>query len=149
MKNDFELLKKFIIENDLETDLMLKDFLHCNDIYEKIYYLYKNDLFNDYQFKFKVKNLKGKTKVKNFTENNIELINEKDIFSKVFKCSQLELVKHFMNIRFVVNDDIICINYVFFCINNEVKDAFNKFKLKEKLENKLEVKNTTEKRSKI
>lgn len=149
MKNDFELLKQFIIENDLETDLMLKDFLHGNDIYEKIYYLYKNDLFNDYQFKFKVKNLKGKTKVKKFNENNIELINEKDIFSKVFKCSQLELVKHFMNIRFVVNDDIICINYGFFCINNEIKNAFNKFKLKEKLESKLSIKNTTEKRIKI
>ena len=37
----------------------------------------------------------------------------------------------------------------FFCINNEVKYAFNKFKLKEKLESKLSVKNTTEKRIKI
>ena len=52
--------------------------------------------------------------VKKFNENNIELTNEKDVFSKVFKCSQLELVKHFMNNRFVVNDDIICINYGFF-----------------------------------
>lgn len=75
MKDDFELLKQFIIENDSETDLSLKDFLHGNDIYEKLYYLYKNDLFNDYQFKFKVKNLNGKTMVKKFNENNIELTN--------------------------------------------------------------------------
>ena len=149
MKDDFELFKQFIIENDLETDLGLKDFLYGNDFYEKLYYLYKNDLFNDYQFKFKVKNLNGKTMVKKFNENNIELTNEKDVFSKVFKCSQLELVKHFMNNRFVVNDDIICINYGFFCNNNEIKNAFSKFLLKEKLELKLSPKNKTEKRSKI